>query len=473
MKEKKSRRTVDKETKDLISDILADNDVIQLIDQQLDVTLDIIVNFLKENEATLKNAYDNPKSYIELYEDIKSKNKFLLQSFLENLPCHNYCVIYTQLCKVFPEKDVPAKIKQFAAKYDEIRKMFEGEFIMNETLESLAFALAKNSTLYPDSYKELVSEFEKQADDNENAKKIYDFLKSNNLIPIDVKTVIAKKTKEIGYPIDKVNSTIWEILSEDLDGQLTFPIKAESSIDAKKGKEINIYYTIQFEAIEGLKITKNLNAYDKRVYIAIGALFNAGNEVVTLNQIYYAMGNTSKPSKTQLDKINGAVTKMRNATIYLDNGEEIEANYKYPRFKYDGSLLPMERVAATINGQTTETAIHLFREPPVISFAKKRSQITTFDVKLLQSPINKTDSNLKLEDYLLERIAKAKNAAKKTKKKTEKILYKTIYEHCNFTNRMQKSRAPETIRRYLDYYKSVQYITGYNMKDPESIIVTL
>ena len=103
----------------------------------------------------------------------------------------------------------------------------------------------------------------------------------------------------------------------------------------------------------------------------------------------------------------------------------------------------------------------------MISFAKRRNQITAIEPKLLESPISKTDANLRLEDYLLERIGHMKSEKSKA---PNKILYSTLYEKCGITTRLQRSRIPDKIKRYLDYYKSCGFISGYSMeKDGISI----
>ena len=171
------------------------------------------------------------------------------------------------------------------------------------------------------------------------------------------------------------------------------------------------------------------------------------------------MGNEGKPSNVQVQKIYNAVSKMTGARISVDNTQEADS-YKYPRFVYEGTLLPMERGAVIVNGQLADAAIHIFREPPLITFARKRMQITTVELKLLQSPVSKTDANLQIDDYLIERIAKAKNG----KGKSCRILYKTLYERTSITTKKQRARAQEKIKRYLDHYKQCGFITGYSMK---------
>ena len=273
--------------------------------------------------------------------------------------------------------------------------------------------------------------------------------------------VSIKRAEIIEYPLDKPNSIIWNLLEKDTRGQIAFNM-------AKYGarQKIPIYYAINFDELgEGITITKRLLPFDKRVYIAISALFNAGNRIITLSQIYYGMGNTGRPGTRDLTKINESITKMTGARIFFDNEAEAK-KYKYTRFKYDGSLLPLERGTAIVNGQLADAAIHIFREPPLITFAKERRQITSINIKLLQSPINKTDANLQIDDYLIERISKAKNS----KSKSCRILLKTLYSKTGITTKKQEQRAPDKIRKYLEHYQAQDFIDRFTI-EPDGITV--
>ena len=269
--------------------------------------------------------------------------------------------------------------------------------------------------------------------------------------------IIAKQAEKLLYPLDKPNSKIWNMLSEaDAHGQMMMNFKTG------KTKDVLVFYSINFDELDpALKISKKLTPYDKRVYIAAAALFNAGNEVITATQIFREMGNSSQPAPEQIQKIWDSLTKMRAAVIQLDNQKETETIKKYGAFKYDGQLLPFERISAYVNNTLTDAAIHLFREPPLVSFARQRNQVTTISRKLLESPISKTEANLQLEDYLLERIGHMKKPNSTT---SRKMLYSTIFENCGIISRSQKSRAPEKIKRYLEWYKKEGWILGYEMQ---------
>ena len=262
-----------------------------------------------------------------------------------------------------------------------------------------------------------------------------------NVIPVD----------RLTYPLDKVNANIWSLLETDTGGQLR--IRAEK-LGSKK--EINILYSIDFDALgSNARITKKLTQFDKRVYIAVAGLFNAGNTVITLRQIHLAMGGTGRASANQRQKISAAVHKMHGAMISIDNAIEA-GTYNYPKFVYTGSLLPIERIRKIVNGNVVEEAIHLFREPPAMTFARQRGQITTIPVRLLNSHVSMTDTNLAIEDYLLDRISHAKKG-----KGQSKILYRTICEKVGAVTVKRRQRVPEKVKEYLTHYVKCGYIASF------------
>lgn len=272
--------------------------------------------------------------------------------------------------------------------------------------------------------------------------------------------IIAKIPESVMYPLDKPNSGIWNLIEMPANGQLRIDFDTTKEEDKKSGKSALVLYGLTFDDLPP-EIAKKLTYYDKRVYVAVAGLHAAGNNRMSASQIFRAMGNKGNPSPEQIQKVNDSLTKMGAARIYLNNAKETETYSKYPKFSYDASLLPFERVKVYINNTLTESAIHLFREPPLITFARERGQITQLTPQLLESPINKTEANLQLEDYLLERIGRMKNPKTNAQKK---ILFSTVYEKCRITTTKQKQRAPDKIKRYLDHYKACGWIADYTME---------
>lgn len=268
--------------------------------------------------------------------------------------------------------------------------------------------------------------------------------------------IIVRKLQQMDFPLDKPNNNIWNLFEEPTNGQIRmrFDVAKRGS-----GKPIDILYTLDFRGLKNVEITRKLEPYDKRVYLAIAALFNDGYEYMSLQQIYNTMAYPGRMSATDINKINAAITKMSGAWLNIDNIDESKAYKDRKHFKYDAPLLVMERAQAVVNGKIADAIIHVFREPAMVSFARERKQITTINIKLLDTPLSKTNANIALEDYLIEQIAYMKNG-----KIRNKMLYSTIYENAGITQKKQKQRAPAKIRKLLDHYQTCGYIKAYKEK---------
>lgn len=324
---------------------------------------------------------------------------------------------------------------------------------LNPESEILEAITEKDGTPIENPYQDIINKAKNKA-----AQEIVVFRKIQENRPPQI-TISTKALEKVEYPIDRPNSIIWAYAdAEPIDGQLA--LEGVGIHTVKSNKDAIVVYAIDFKELEnvpGLKITQNLTAFDKRCYIAASALFNEGNTIITIAQIHAAMGNNGKPSAAQIAKINDSLTKMVYAHLYLDSTEESKrTNYK--PFRYDAPLLPMERISAVVNGQVVNSAIHLFKEPPLVTFAKERKQFTTITRELLATPLNKTEDTLRLEDYLVEQISRIKNSKGKT---SNKMLYSTIFKRAGIVSQKQMYRAKDKIKKILNHYEKCGFIKSY------------
>ncbi len=272
--------------------------------------------------------------------------------------------------------------------------------------------------------------------------------------------IITKKIQEIAYPLDKVNSSFWRLIP----GQQA-ELKAESDRDSSKGKQASIYVLLDFDEMKGTGVTisRPLTSYDKRVFIASANLKEQGHDTVTTTQIYEAMGNRGRPSAQQRQKILKSIETMSLCRVTLDNSEEAAMYTKYDKVKRTFYLLPTTIDKSYVNGLIVDDAITIIELPRLFIFAKKRGQFASTPVALLESPISQTEANLQLEDYLLTRISRMKNAAKRKKPVTTTILLDTVYKNCGMNDRKKKSRAADKIERLLQHYQKQGFIKGFTI----------
>lgn len=266
--------------------------------------------------------------------------------------------------------------------------------------------------------------------------------------------------KYIDHPIDRPNNIIWNSLeTTETDGQITFS-KTVVTGKGLRDEEINVLVAVSWNQ-PGAKITTTLNSFDKRIYIACAALLKAGNTTFSISEIYKVLTGKDKPSLNQRQKIENSLTKMGTARLYLNNIAELEAGYNYPPVgPYDEPLLAFRRISnCVVNGQLT-TMIQLLCEPKLIQFARERNQITSYKKELLHVPLNYTEENLRLQDYLLSTISAEKNK----KLYFFEILFKTIKESCSITSR-SIGRLTNKLDSILKHYENNDFIKAYEIKE--------
>lgn len=262
-------------------------------------------------------------------------------------------------------------------------------------------------------------------------------------------------------PTDKVSSLAF---NNDLTGTQIQQLAMERRGSKKR---ITTLASIDFDKLNGavqIKSRKELTAYDREVHDAIITLFvDGGNEYITPQMIYQVM--TGNPdaylNPKQAEAISESITKCMYSRLIIDASEEAKA-YGFDSFKYDGSLISGERVTATLNGTVAE-CLRLLRKPVLYEYAEKKSQIGRFDIKLLNSPINKTEEIITLQGYLYRRILSMKGSSNLSKT----IVYDTVYNQIEITAasdgalRKKKSKVRNQIKTILDYWKKENFIAGY------------
>ena len=276
-----------------------------------------------------------------------------------------------------------------------------------------------------------------------------------------------KKPESVCYALFKPTYTLFNNFPI---GQ-TKKLNAASEADRRKGKTANILLLLNFDELEGVKISRTLTIYDKSVWNACANLARCGYEIVTAQDVYRFMGYSSKLNPRDKKKILESIETIVRARVFISNKEEHALYKKYDEISLNTPLLAAEICKAKIGNTVVEEAIRIIEPPKLFAIAEKRGQITTIPFAVLESPINKNDDIALITDYLLMRISRMKN----NKHIQRIILLDTLYDKCNITDsasdRVKKTRLPEKINRLLNHYKSVGWIGGYQLTKQEIIII--
>ena len=276
-----------------------------------------------------------------------------------------------------------------------------------------------------------------------------------------------KKPESVCYALFKPTYTLFNNFPI---GQ-TKKLNAASEADRRKGKTANILLLLNFDELEGVKISRTLTIYDKSVWNACANLARCGYEIVTAQDVYRFMGYNNNLNQRDKKKILESIETIIRARVFINNKEEHALYKKYDEISLNTPLLAAEICKAKIGNTVVEEAIRIIEPPKLFAIAEKRGQITTIPFAVLESPINKNDDIALITDYLLMRISRMKN----NKHIQRTILLDTLYDKCNITDsasdRVKKTRLPDKINRLLNHYKSVGWIGGYKLTTKEIVII--
>lgn len=267
-----------------------------------------------------------------------------------------------------------------------------------------------------------------------------------------------KNIDNVLFPLDAPNKNVWNSIRYDqASGQFQF------DFDTLGNNKPGVYIAINFNELtaQGVKLSKSLSPYEKRVYIIASSLYSYGNQMFTARHVAIILHGTKKPSDRQVQNVSDAIKKLRFTNIMINNEAEREAGAKYERFIYDGYLLPAVTVKnVRLNGKLTDEAIKVLEMPPLIRFAKERRNITTLNARILDTPGTKNNSQIEIDDYLISIIAPAKN---KNLDRTE-VKFETIETELKPDLSHGAERFYKKIRETLKHFVNTGYILTFKEK---------
>lgn len=292
-----------------------------------------------------------------------------------------------------------------------------------------------------------------------------------------IENIVTKAPRQWVTPVDKVSN-----LAFDGEGRLYNRQLVGVDISSRKTKkEILSMVSLDFDD-KAIQIIgkRELTPYDREVHDAIVTLFvDGGNELITPQMIYRAMtGNPeAKLTPKQQETISNSVNKLMYSRLVIRASKEECKAYGFKKFTYEGAVIQAEKVTAAFKGSEVAEVVHLLKEPVLYTYADKKNQIGRLDIKLLNSPVNKTEENITLQSYLYRRILTIKSSGKIS----PTIVYDTVYKQIGLSAasdgalRKKKSKVRSTIKQILDYWEKQGFIKGYleNTRKTEIVSVTI
>ena len=144
----------------------------------------------------------------------------------------------------------------------------------------------------------------------------------------------------------------------------------------------------------------------------------------------------------KLKEIEESIDKCMFSKLVIDATEEA-AYYGFEEAKYDGSLLSAEKMTIKMGGRRV-AAYKILVEPLLYRYAKAGKQISAIDIKLLDTPVSKTNDIIVLQGFLLRKIE-----AMKSDRTADRIIHMMIFiKFSVLMNRKSEKSTPKNKKIY-------------------------
>lgn len=272
---------------------------------------------------------------------------------------------------------------------------------------------------------------------------------------------VQSKVKRIIAPCDKLSQVVFDLTAEEFTDLVDKNTNFEIVEGKKKGKEVITPFCLAL--LKDYKDKLPPDAFTREVFIYAASAFEQGFNAVSISMTFDAMtGGEEKfrVYKEQHDAIVEAFKKLDAIRISVDLEATFKAFPKYGKnytgkFRISGSLLPCKFIETKINGQTT-TVIKILDESPLMTVAKAKKQLVTYDITPLAiAGQHNTKQVVTIKNYLLRRIKLIK-ADKRKVGLNNSILFETIYRQCGLADADdgKKRDARKEIFETLDAFKA-------------------
>lgn len=267
---------------------------------------------------------------------------------------------------------------------------------------------------------------------------------------------------------DKLSETIYYFDGEFYERLVKSNKKTQIIEKANHKKFGDIVTTVGLSLINDYTDTKPLNQFDRAVFAACMSEWEIGNRYTTPNIIFRHLTGKTKsnenPEPNQENAILESIRKLMFTGISIDMSDTSEMlRYKNcSQLIRTNPILPVMYDSTTyINGQQGIT-IHFLAEAPILTVAKAKKQLLTYDVKLLNVPRQHNSiETIAVKNYVLHRVVEIESH-----KLTPTIRFEDVFEKCRLmdSSRKKKMDTRKVITDLMEHLKNNDAILDYEVQ---------
>lgn len=173
----------------------------------------------------------------------------------------------------------------------------------------------------------------------------------------------------------------------------------------------------------------------------------------------------NKPSQQQIDAVIQSLNKMKHIHVALDISQELKQyslqNDDIEKGILDAPLLAFESITITHKNKNITTGYNILSSPILYRYSSLINQVTIVPLAVLDVPVNNTQTNIILKNYLIRRIKGMKSKTNNLYQNT--ILFESVYTLLEVPkgDALQSSKIRKTIDEIFKYWVENKFINSY------------
>ena len=281
---------------------------------------------------------------------------------------------------------------------------------------------------------------------------------------------VQRRVRKLTVPCDKLSQILFAFSAGEYADILENHDRCGCVEIVKKGKKVSTPYWLRL--VEGYVDLSPLNAFHREILFSAISAYEQGFRIITLRTTLHVLtgGNQTRIRSEQYSAIREAFDKLAFTRIEIDLAPLLKACPNYRKnyngeSKLIGTLLPCRFLEGEINGQKT-LAIELLGESPLMTVAKLKSQVLTYDAEPLNiAGQHNTPTVITIKNYLLRRIKTMRRGLNSS------ILFETLYKNCGLADatKWQKQDARKEIEITLNSFKADGVIKNFEFEKRDGV----
>lgn len=223
--------------------------------------------------------------------------------------------------------------------------------------------------------------------------------------------------------------------------------------------------SISIDEDQGISCSSYLTVFDKEVIDAVSTLA-VSNQVMTSSMIYRVIvgkDETSQVGQAQKQRVEESMVRCSRCRVRIDLTENfIKDPQEDQSLIYSGQAISFTELCYK-KGRGKAIYYKVLEMPPFFKFAESLGKLSVIPLKLLDTPVSKTENIISIQSFLLKEIENAK----REKIEEVQIIWSSIYDAACLggkkSTRSENTRTRVSVVKIIEFWMQENFIVRFDM----------